>query len=190
MNNVRRVVRDEMVCKLYRGGKTLQAVGDRFRISRERVRQILDRSGVGSDSGGQAVRSRLKVMALMLAKANHKGAKMLKHYGCSVSEYMAITLGVKFKIDRSCIPYVYSQMKNNCKRRGLVFRLTLPEWYGVWQASGMYELRGPGHGRYSMARRQHNGPYALGNVKIVPSLYNVRKYWAKHKGMSKAELMA
>ena len=41
-----RIHRDTQIIELYRQGQTLQAIGDQFGVSRERVRQILDKQGV------------------------------------------------------------------------------------------------------------------------------------------------
>ena len=40
------MTRNEEICEMYVAGSTLQECGERFSISRERVRQILNKAGV------------------------------------------------------------------------------------------------------------------------------------------------
>ena len=47
--------RNHMIIELFRSGRTMQQIGNRFRLSRERVRQILSRFGVETHEGGKAV---------------------------------------------------------------------------------------------------------------------------------------
>lgn len=52
------------------------------------------------------------------------------------------------------------------RRRGVAWQLTFEEWYGIWQASGLYAQRGYRYGCYVMARRNDEGAYRVGNVSI------------------------
>jgi hypothetical protein len=65
----------------------------------------------------------------------------------------------------------YRLQKSNARRRGIVFKLTFEEWWGLWEASGHYEDYGrdrnkPGGG-YCMCRTRDRGGYELGNVRIA-----------------------
>lgn len=56
-NPKRNLERETVICALYQEGKTLQEVGDVFGLTRERIRQILRRAGVPTESGGSSIRA-------------------------------------------------------------------------------------------------------------------------------------
>jgi hypothetical protein len=62
----------------------------------------------------------------------------------------------------------YASHKCGAKRRGIPFLLTFEKWWSIWQDSGKWEMRGIRRGCYVMARFGDVGPYAVGNVSIVP----------------------
>jgi hypothetical protein len=53
--------------------------------------------------------------------------------------------------------------------------LTFDEWWSIWEQSEHWHERGVGRGKYCMARFGDCGPYAIGNVKIIPQEENVRE---------------
>ena len=61
------------------------------------------------------------------------------------------------------------------KARGIPFRLTFEEWLEVWGASGHLHERGNEPGQYVMARFGDEGPYEVGNVKIITFEENSRE---------------
>ena len=61
----------------------------------------------------------------------------------------------------------YTQQKAHAKARGVEFRMTYDEWWGLWEASGKYHLRGKSLGRYCMSRKGDTGAYEVGNVEIT-----------------------
>lgn len=65
----------------------------------------------------------------------------------------------------------YRQHKANAKRRGVPFELTYEQWYDLWEP--FLGRSGSWPGGYVMARRGDEGPYAVGNVAIVPHGQNV-----------------
>ena len=66
----------------------------------------------------------------------------------------------------------FKQQKNAAQRRGIPWSLTFEQWWSVWQASGHWEQRGKGAGKFSMGRLGDRGGYAPGNVEIVPNEVN------------------
>lgn len=68
----------------------------------------------------------------------------------------------------------FRQHKQNAARRGVPFFLSFDEWLAVWLESGHYDQRGnqTAHG-FVMARFGDSGPYAKGNVEIIPHAANV-----------------
>ena len=63
--------------------------------------------------------------------------------------------------------------KGVAKQRNVPFELFYDEWINIWLASGKYELRGTGKGKYCMSRINDVGPYAVGNVFIQLHTQNV-----------------
>lgn len=59
--------------------------------------------------------------------------------------------------------------------RGIDFLLTYEEWIKTWIDSGHIANRGKGAEKYCMARFGDQGPYAIGNVKIITCAENSRE---------------
>lgn len=66
----------------------------------------------------------------------------------------------------------FSMQKIKAKHRGIEFLMTFEEWYKIWLDSGHISERGNKKGQYVMARFGDQGPYAVGNVRIVPVAIN------------------
>ncbi len=64
--------------------------------------------------------------------------------------------------------------RTQARQRGVEWRLTFEEWFGIWTESGHWEQRGRTRGCYVMARHGDTGPYAVGNVSIITAEQNVR----------------
>lgn len=75
----------------------------------------------------------------------------------------------------------FTRQANAAKRRGIEWRLSFDEWLAIWAASGQYENRGRGRGKYCMARHGDVGPYAVGNVEIIKHEQNASDCRANHK---------
>jgi hypothetical protein len=82
----------------------------------------------------------------------------------------------------------FTRQRVAAQRRGVAWELTFDEWYGIWQDSGKWDLRGVGHGHYCMARHGDVGPYSVGNVSIQLSAVNSRDgVRAAHKSLVAAD---
>lgn len=62
----------------------------------------------------------------------------------------------------------YAVHKANAVRRKIEFLLTFDQWWKIWQKSGKWSRRGNRAGCYVMGRHEDTGPYAEGNVAIIP----------------------
>lgn len=60
----------------------------------------------------------------------------------------------------------FIQQRNNAQRCGFPWKLTLWQWWALWQKSGHWNYRGRGHG-YWLARRDKSGPFSIENVFIT-----------------------
>lgn len=78
---------------------------------------------------------------------------------------------------------LFTQHHSNATTRGVPFRLTFTEWWGVWQASGRWPERGRLAGQYCMSRYGDLGAYEIGNVFVNLVTANVGD---AHRGKSKS----
>lgn len=161
----------EMVA-MYRSGLTLAGIGEHYGVTRERIRQLLSRHGICGADGGATMRGGIR----RARESSVRDARYLSRYGCTHSEYKALTRGIK---------KAWLEQKRNAIRRGIEFSLTLKEWWGVWAASGKWELRGRGAGRYCMSRIKDGGAYEPGNVYITSVEANGREYQRLAKKLGK-----
>lgn len=73
--------------------------------------------------------------------------------------------------------FAYTNHKNHARRRGIPFLLTFEEWRDIWRESGKFAERGNKVGQYVMARYRDEGPYAVGNVRIITVSDNHAEAW-------------
>lgn len=67
----------------------------------------------------------------------------------------------------------FRQQRWRAGARGIDWQLTFEEWGAIWEASGVFHLRGKKAGQYVMARRGDVGPYSRDNVFICTHAQNV-----------------
>lgn len=70
-----------------------------------------------------------------------------------------------------------TQGRRKPDRNGQRIQVTMSfeEWLQVWIDSGKLHLRGNGHGKFCMARKDDLGDYAVGNVEIKACEVNSRE---------------
>ena len=159
--------RKEMLA-LYRKGATLQQVGDRYGITRERVRQILTKLyGIHARHGGAHLVARRRA----ISKAARKDAQCLAKHGCSVAQYKELLeMGralMREGVPRSRTPLgAFLQQRHNARQCGYSWKLKLWDWWAIWQKSGHWNERGRGAG-YWLTRRDKSGPFSIENVFIA-----------------------
>jgi hypothetical protein len=93
------------------------------------------------------------------------GRVFAERAGCTVEQRRSIP-------KKACI--AFSDQKRESKRRGIEWKLTLWEWWTIWQESGKWELRGRCKGNYVMCRIEDLGPYARANVYIATGSHNLK----------------
>lgn len=143
---------------LYTSGQSLQAIGDRFGVSRERVRQILQVVGVPASAGGIQLRTRQQREKARLAR----DARYQTLHGMTHAEYRNLPTATK---------KIYQKQRQNAKDRGIPWEFNIASWWCFWQESGKWDDRGRGYG-YCMARHGDDGPYSPENVYICTSAQN------------------
>jgi DNA-binding XRE family transcriptional regulator len=159
---------------MYLDGKTLTVIGRKYKISRERVRQILTKHyGIRAPDGGMSL-SVKRWRDVLDAQHN---ARSFKLWGCSYAEYKRI-LKHPGKPTRA-----YWNQRRNEKERGIGWDFNLWQWWKVWEQSGHWDERGRGGG-YCMCRLNDTGPYSVDNVYIATGIENMRDYWVNRHGAS------
>lgn len=168
---------DEELARLYVSGLTLQKIGDKFGITRERVRQRINRIGITRTDGGVHVRAAIRHST----KIAVLDRKHIEKFGCVYAKYR--------KILKSRATYrgvkptaAFISQRNNARIRGIEWRLTLAEWWAVWVSSGKWAKRGRyGRDSYVMARKRDIGPYSVENVYITTVGGNVADYYKLYR---------
>lgn len=157
--------------QMYEDGKTLIYIGQKYGITRERVRQILTRDyGTRAKDGGKAETGRRK------RREFHKrrDARCLKHWGCTYRQYRSL-----LKMEGNPTRCWAAQRQNSAKRE-IVWELSLWQWWKLWEQSGHWPERGRGNG-YCMCRLNDVGPYSVDNVYIATGGDNMRDYWVRRR---------
>lgn len=154
---------------LYKSGKTLQQIGTEFGITRERVRQIIGKyHGMNHRHGGLHIQT----IERNAAKIADRDARYLAKYGCTFAQWKyLLSVGKRASHYYRSPLGAYVSQRNNAKRRGIGWELTVWQWWTIWQESGHWEQRGRGQG-YCMCRHGDTGPYATWNVFIALAAEN------------------
>lgn len=166
--------RAKKMCALYQSGMTLEAIGQRHGLTRERVRQLMTKHlGITQKDGGQ----RVKAVANQQRSAAVKDARYLQKYGCTFAQYVEVRQIGRDMIAAGRTIYetplrAFVQQKNNAKPRGITWEMSFWQWWTVWQQSGKWSERGRAKDAYVMSRFGDEGAYAVGNVVICTLAQN------------------
>lgn len=172
---VARIAKANEMAALYRQGLTLKEVGDRYGVTRERVRQLLKSIGADGKQGGAALVAKAKREAYQA----HLDAKSLRLRGMTHAEFRALPRKVLS---------AYRNQRRNARTRGIEWKFNLASWWRIWELSGKWFQRGRGYG-YVMARKGDAGPYSPDNVYICTSAQNASDQYIwkpAHKRIRKA----
>lgn len=171
--------RRKAMAKLYRAGKTLQEIGDKYGVSRERVRQLISREGLRREGGGAFIRSLPKRIDAAREAARRRDDKCMRARGCLYEEAIRLN-GGQLLTAPGCKAKKYYFQKKTAAGRGIEWAISFPEWCEIWDGSGKWDLRGRGDG-FCMARLMDTGAYSPENVYITSSNSNVVDYQASLK---------
>lgn len=160
------IERGDVMEFFYREGRTLEEIAGIFSLSRERIRQILEKRGLEANQGGSRVRTKIRAELRWKESRANRDAHCQKYYGCSYDEALAIN-GESNLSSSDSPAKAYTQQQKTAAARGIAWRFTFPQWWAVWQESGKWALRGRGKGKYCMSRIGDCGAYEPGNVQVV-----------------------
>lgn len=153
--------------ELYKTGQTLIQIGEKYGITRERVRQILTKyHGTRREDGGQCEQARKKRKEFQ----RKREARAHKVWGCGYREYKRI---LKHEGKPT---YAYWMQRRNAITRKIGWELNLWQWWKTWEQSGHWKDRGRGKG-FCMCRLNDVGPYSVDNVYIATGSENMQDYW-------------
>lgn len=159
--------RSERMAALYKEGKTLEQIGVEYDLTRERVRQIINKHhGLTGKHGGKAKLAKEKRKQVYAAR----DVRSMKQWGCPWSQYVILR-------DMGWPTRAYARQRINAANRSIGWDLTLWQWWTIWQESGHWAERGRGRG-YHMCRKLDQGPYSIDNVYIATGVQNMQDYWA------------
>lgn len=173
-------IRSEEMRVLYQGGATLLEIGQKYGITRERVRQIISKNyGLRAPDGGSSERCRKNRAEFQ----KRRDAKYRKDFGCSFREYKKI-------LKHAGRPtYAYVAQRRNARVRDIRWELNLWQWWKLWDQSGHWSNRGRGRG-YCMCRLNDVGPYSVDNVYIATGTENLEDYWVNRRASETLEVTA
>ncbi len=169
MKKEERAARNRLIVAGFKLDRTLADLAAEFVVTRERIRQIVAESGCSPEDGGRAHRIRQEAdLRLKL-----RDEDCIERWGCNREVYSRIK-------GRGGVS-AFSQQRANARTLGIPWRMTLPQWWDVWEKSGHWEQRGRGRDRYCMARYYDVGSYSPRNVRIVTNHANLKERWIDGK---------
>lgn len=155
--------RDCDMCNMFRDGIVLEEIGNKYNITRERVRQILRRHGLTRFDGGQHVitlQKKQKQDALRKERRTKRAAK----YGVTLevfdklakrvsSHAMARFREIRWHVSAGTYPY----------KKGVEWDLTLLDYANTWEKAGLE----PAQRGYYFARKDLDKGYVKDNMQIL-----------------------
>lgn len=170
--NTRKDARSFDMRLMYEAGQTLEQIGQKYGLTRERVRQLMTRDfGTRAKDGGKAEIGRQKRREFQ----NKRDARCLKAWGCTYRQYRTALKSAGKPT------YGFIGQRRNARERGIKFELTFWQWWTVWQQSGHWSERGRGALSYCMCRLNDTGPYSVDNVYIATTRENMQDYWVSRR---------
>ncbi len=167
--------RVQKMAEMFRQGVTMAAIGKQFKISRERVRQLVSKVGLDGASGGKS--AQVAMRGPRVDPRERRDAAIRAKWGVAPDLYR--------ELHASGVVRGFMQHRSNAASRAVKWSLTFAQWLAVWQTSGKLHLRGKGAGHYCMSRMSDSGGYELGNVHVQLCTESSREAVEKWRGKTK-----
>lgn len=175
VSEMEKEARNVSMVSMYRQGMTLQEIGDRYGLTRERVRQIVSREGITSKEGGKTVQVKEKKMIQSVidgeerkkrqAVKNVKHAQwVVEHLGDTIETIEAAGLP-HTRESLVCKSYVAIRMAHFYQNQKTYLRYL--DWVKIWEDSGHFSrISGPNRG-WCLVRQDNHQPWSPENAKII-----------------------
>jgi len=163
-HKVKNAKRNLAITRLYAGGRTLEEVGSRYGISRERVRQILRLLGVSVGDSLRHQRAQNKLRDVQRKHLDYM-KRIERKYGMSYANFLRINKIVNGQRRRIVDIYHYSRC--SARRNKTRWNLTFPQWHDIWKHSGKIDYIGRQEGEYILWRIDKTKGFILGNVRVM-----------------------
>lgn len=167
-------LRDSKIIAKFKSGKTTSELAAHYKLTRQRISKIIKDAGLNRFEGGRHVKNHI-------LKPAAKDMYYISRWGHDSSAHETLRkLGKEMMLagaSRGQTPIgAFNSQRHKAKKRGVAWKLTLAEWWSIWETSGQFLHRGVGHNKYVMSRYNDTGPYAVGNVFIQKADENNKEF--------------
>jgi hypothetical protein len=136
-------------------GYTHGEIGAIYGLTKTRIGQILKRGPI-------AERVKRKGPVNKGGRERNNNFIRIQIAGCSLAEWKSLPAAAR---------RAYGAQRVGAARRGIEWKLTITEWWKIWNDSGRWAERGTAG--YVMCRYGDCGPYSADNVYIETASHNV-----------------
>jgi hypothetical protein len=161
-------MRAEQMERYWKRGWTLERIGKKYGITRQRVQQILKKRGCSRGNGGDSMRADERERA---RKKKQKAVRRSRdracraRWGIGLDEYEKLR-AMDEDIQKTPM-YRFRNSRRMKLRKGIGWELTFAQWWDYWQRSGKWDQYGNRSGKYALVRKDNKNVYKRGNVAVM-----------------------
>lgn len=153
--------RNSLIARRFKAGWTMGELSTEFGISRQRVKQLLDKRGVKAENGGRAVLRALNIKTKVASRERNVKRRWgitlehWKHLRAMDQDFWKTPLGVYIR--------KRANVQRTSKRK---WRLTFVDFLHLWEDSGKWDQRGRGDEFYGMSLIDPTKDWTRDNVVV------------------------